>query len=75
MRILIVEDEPTLQAQLAEGLSAAGYAVDTAANGIDAHYLGDAEPYDAVILDLGTAADGRHHRAAQMAPPVARCRC
>ena len=53
MRILIVEDEPTLQAQLAEGLGAAGYAVDTAGNGVDGHYLGDTEPYDAVVLDLG----------------------
>jgi len=53
MRILIVEDEPTLRAQLAEGIGAAGYAVDVAENGTDAHYMGDTEPYDAVILDLG----------------------
>jgi two-component system OmpR family response regulator len=53
MRILIVEDEPTLRAQLAEGVGAAGYAVDVAENGTDAHYMGDTEPYDAVILDLG----------------------
>ena len=53
MRILIVEDEPTLQAQLAEGLGAAGYAVDTAGNGVDGHFQGDTEPYDAVVLDLG----------------------
>ena len=30
MRILLVEDEPTLQAQLAEGTRAAGYVVDPA---------------------------------------------
>ena len=53
MRILIVEDEPTLRAQLAEGIGAAGYAVDVAENGTDAHYMGDTESYDAVILDLG----------------------
>ena len=53
MRILIVEDEPTLRAQLAEGVGAAGYAVDVAENGTDAHYTGDTEPYNAVILDLG----------------------
>ena len=53
MRILIVEDEPTLLAQLAEGTRAAGYAVDLADNGVDAHFLGDTEPYDAVLLDLG----------------------
>ena len=53
MRILIVEDEPTLQAQLAEALGAAGYVTDRADNGVDAHFLGDSEPYDAVVLDLG----------------------
>ena len=53
MRILIVEDEPTLRTQLAEALGAAGYAVDVADNGVDAHYMGDTEPYDAVVLDLG----------------------
>ena len=53
MRILIVEDEPTLRAQLAEGMRAADYVVDVAGNGMDAHYMGDTEPYDAVVLDLG----------------------
>lgn len=53
MRVLIVEDEPTLAAQLAEALGQAGYAVDQAGNGIDAHVLGSNEPVDAVILDLG----------------------
>ena len=53
MRILIVEDEPSLLIQLCDGASAAGYAVDLADNGINAHHLGDTEPYDAVILDLG----------------------
>ena len=55
MRILIVEDEPTLGPQLKATLEGAGYAVDQAANGIDALHLGgdpDA-PYDAVVLDLG----------------------
>ena len=53
MRILLVEDEPTLAAQLAEAVSAAGYAVDAADNGVDAHFLGDSEPFDAVVLDIG----------------------
>lgn len=55
MRVLIVEDEPTLAVQLGEALGSAGYAVNQAANGIDALHLGgdpDA-PYDAVVLDLG----------------------
>lgn len=53
MRILIVEDEPTLQNQLAQAARVAGYVVDVAGNGLDALHLGDTEPYDAVILDLG----------------------
>ena len=53
MRILIVEDEPNLLRQLKSGLEDAGYAVDTAVDGEDGHYLGTTETYDAVILDLG----------------------
>lgn len=53
MRILVVEDEPTLAAQLAATLQAAGYAVDSAANGRDAGYMGEVENFDAVVLDLG----------------------
>ena len=53
MRVLLVEDDPTLLAQLADGVRSAGYAVDLASNGIDAHFMGDTEPYDAVVLDLG----------------------
>ena len=53
MRILVVEDEPTLAAQLVATLQAAGYAVDTAANGRDAGYMGEVETFDAVVLDLG----------------------
>jgi two-component system OmpR family response regulator len=53
MRILLVEDDPTLRAQLRQGLQEAGYAVDEADNGRDAHFLGDTEAFDAVVLDLG----------------------
>ena len=53
MRVLIVEDEPTLAKQLKAALEDAGYAVDHAADGEDGHYLGSTESYDAVILDLG----------------------
>ncbi|MCC7183816.1 MAG: response regulator transcription factor [Rhodocyclaceae bacterium] len=53
MRLLLVEDDPTLRSQLRAGLDEAGYAVDEADNGRDAHFLGDTEPYDAVIIDLG----------------------
>lgn len=53
MRVLLVEDEPTLRAQLYASLNEAGYAVDETDNGQDAHFLGDTESFDAVILDLG----------------------
>jgi two-component system OmpR family response regulator len=53
MRILLAEDEPALAAQLAQALGAAGYAVDRADNGVDARFLGETTPYDAVVLDLG----------------------
>ncbi len=53
MRVLLVEDDATLRAQLRTGLQDAGYAVDEADNGRDAHHLGAHEAFDAVILDLG----------------------
>ncbi len=53
MRVLVVEDEPNLLRQLKTALESAGYAIDTASDGEDAHYLGSTENYDAVILDLG----------------------
>ncbi|NJS13879.1 MAG: response regulator transcription factor [Sphingopyxis sp.] len=53
MRILIVEDEPTLGPQLKNSLEQAGYAVDLATDGEDGHFLGSTENYDAAILDLG----------------------
>ncbi|MGY4752775.1 response regulator transcription factor [Pannonibacter sp. Q-1] len=53
MRLLIVEDDKDLNRQLAEALTEAGYVVDRAYDGEEGHYLGDTEPYDAVVLDLG----------------------
>ncbi|APR52432.1 DNA-binding response regulator [Sphingomonas koreensis] len=53
MRVLIVEDEPNLRNQLQATLEGAGYAVDTAGDGEEGHYLGSTENYDAIVLDLG----------------------
>lgn len=50
MRILIVEDEPTLGNQLKTTLEQTGYAVDLSVDGEDGHFLGSTEDYDAVIL-------------------------
>jgi two-component system OmpR family response regulator len=53
MRILVVEDDKDLNRQLVEALDEAGYVVDKAWDGEEGHFLGDTEPYDAVILDIG----------------------
>jgi two-component system OmpR family response regulator len=53
MRILLVEDDKDLQRLLKKALADAGYVVDCALDGEEGHFLGDTEPYDAVILDLG----------------------
>ena len=53
MRILIVEDDKDLNQQLFDVLIEAGYVVDRAYDGEEGHFLGDTEPYDAVILDIG----------------------
>jgi two-component system OmpR family response regulator len=53
MRVLVVEDEQLLAQQLANALGEAGYAVDRAADGERADFLGHTERYDAVVLDLG----------------------
>ncbi len=53
MRLLVVEDDPDLNRQLVSALTDAGYVVDKANDGEEGHFLGETEPYDAVVLDLG----------------------
>jgi two-component system OmpR family response regulator len=53
MRILVVEDDSNLNRQIKDALTDAGYAVDVAFDGEEGHFLGDTEPYDAVVLDIG----------------------
>jgi two-component system OmpR family response regulator len=53
LRILVVEDDPDLRRQLVSALTDAGYAVDVASDGEEGFFLGDTEPYDVVILDVG----------------------
>ncbi len=53
MRLLVVEDDPDLNRQLVSALQDAGYVADTAKDGEEGHFLGDTEPYDCVVLDLG----------------------
>ena len=53
MRLLVVEDDRDLNRQLVAALEQAGYAVDRAYDGEEGFFLGETEPYDAVVLDLG----------------------
>jgi two-component system OmpR family response regulator len=53
MRLLVVEDDQDLSRQLIAALSGAGYVADAAFDGEEGGYLGETEPYDAIILDLG----------------------
>jgi len=53
LRLLVIEDDKDLNRQLVGALEAAGYAVDSALDGEEGHFLGDTEPYDAVVLDIG----------------------
>ena len=53
MRLLLVEDNVPLADELTTSLQRHGYAVDWLADGRDAVYQGQSEPYDLIILDLG----------------------
>jgi two-component system response regulator PhoP len=53
MRILIVEDELSLQSQLAEALREQDYVVDVASDGEEGLYFGKEYPVDLAIIDLG----------------------
>lgn len=53
MRILVVEDEPRIAADIAAALRVSGMAVDAVGDGEAAWFAGDTEDYDAVVLDLG----------------------
>jgi two-component system OmpR family response regulator len=75
VRLLLVEDDPNLGPALKRALEQAGFAVDLSSDGPDAEALGEIEPYDAVVLDLGLPGrDGlsvlRHWRAHGRRMPV-----
>ncbi|MCO5057525.1 MAG: response regulator transcription factor [Rhizobiaceae bacterium] len=53
MRLLLVEDDARIAADVSAVLTGAGYTVETASDGKDAWFLGDTEDYDLIILDLG----------------------
>lgn len=59
-RILVVDDEPQIRDMVTRALEAAGYGIDTAADGEAGLALAESGAYQLVILDiLMPAADGR----------------
>ena len=57
MRILIVEDDPRIAADLAQTLDTVGFRSDLAADGETAWFKGGTEDYGAIVLDLGRSDD------------------
>jgi len=53
MRLLLIEDDLELQANLKAHLIAANYSVDVASDGEDGLFQGSEYPYDAAIIDVG----------------------
>ena len=53
MRILIIEDDPTIAANLYDYLETRGHAVDAAGDGVTGLHLAVSQPFDAIVLDLG----------------------
>jgi DNA-binding response OmpR family regulator len=75
MRLLLIEDDDVVRSTLDRDLQRAGYAVDTAADGVRGEFLGSTEHYDIVVLDLGLPRMSglevlRRWRAAGMMVPV-----
>jgi two-component system OmpR family response regulator len=53
VRILLVEDNSELARQIQQSLEASLFVIDIAGDGREGRFLGETEPYDLVILDLG----------------------
>jgi two-component system OmpR family response regulator len=53
VRLLVVEDDRDINRQVVNALEEAGYVADKAFDGEEGGYLGESEPYDAIILDMG----------------------
>lgn len=53
MRVLIIEDDPAIAANLYDYLEGRGHVVDAAADGVTGLHLAVAGEFDAIVLDLG----------------------
>ena len=53
MRVLLVEDETKIAAEIAATLDKAGYVVDIVGDGEEGWFRAETEAYDCIVLDLG----------------------
>jgi len=53
MRLLLIEDDPDLRLELSRELAGRGFATDACDNGEEGLFMGENEPYDIIVLDLG----------------------
>ncbi len=53
MRLLLIEDDPDLRQELCRELANRGFATDACDNGEEGLFMGENEPYDIIVLDLG----------------------
>ena len=75
MRVLVIEDERAIAAEIAATLTNANYVVDLTHDGEDGWFRAETEEYDAIIVDLGLPRlDGlslvKKLRAAEVATPI-----
>jgi DNA-binding response OmpR family regulator len=53
LRILIIEDDPTIAANLYDFLEARGHSIDAASDGVTGLHLAVSQDFDAIVLDIG----------------------
>ena len=53
MRLLVIEDEPSLREQLCQRLQTEGFVVDQSGTGEEGHFFGAEYPIDLAIVDIG----------------------
>jgi len=75
MRVLVVEDDDRIAADVTRSLESSGFTVERESDGEEAWFRGDTEDFDAVVLDLGLPSmDGlailKRWRAAGRTMPV-----
>jgi DNA-binding response OmpR family regulator len=75
MRVLIVEDDRQIAAEVAHALEGAGYVAEQSHDGEDAWFRAETQAFDAIVLDLGLPQlDGlsvlKRLRAADVSTPV-----